>query len=142
MARRRGHGRTIAVVVVAVDAGTGVVVHAWRCADDHPALGARSGPIEADRLEVFEGGEAVEFVAKLVVGHYGEADPTVDAVRWDADGDALDAAGTDPDVLVGIIVAVVGVEVEVDVPSVGVVADVLHVVVDRDRVVVVHHHGL
>jgi len=141
--RRRGrHRRAIAVVVVAVGAGACVDANPRRGTDDHPTLGARSSPVEADRLKVLEGSEAVQLVAHLVVGHDGERNPSVDAVHGDVDGDSLDATGVDLDVLVGVVVAVVGVEVEVNVPSVGVVADVFHVIVDRDRVVVVHHHGL
>ena len=140
--RRGRHRRAIAVVVVAVDAGARVDVNPRRCADDHPTLGARSSPVETDRLKVLEGSEAVQFVAHLVVGHDGEGNSSVDAVHGDVDGDSLDATGVDFDVLVGVVVAVVGVEVEVNVPLVGVVADVFHVIVDRDRVGVVHHHGL
>ena len=58
------------------------------------------------------------------------------------DGDSLDATGAHFHVFLGVVVAVVGVKVDVDVTPIGVVANVLHVVVDRDRVVVIHHHGL
>jgi hypothetical protein len=139
---RRRHRGTEAVVVVAVGAGAVVVANARRHRDDHPALGARPIPVEADGLEVFEGGEAVELVVQLVVGHDGEGAPSVDAAERDVDGDPLDAAGTDLHVFFGVAVAVVRIEVEGDITSIGVVADVLHVVVDRDRAVVIHHHGL
>ena len=142
MTRRRGHGRTIAVVVVAVDARAVVVADARRHRDDNPALAARTVPVEVDGLEVFEGGEAVELVAQLVVGHDGEGVPSVDAVQRDVDLDSLDATGIHSDVFLGVAVAVVRLEVEGDVTPIGVVADILHVVDDRDRVVVVHHHGL
>ena len=136
------HRRTEAVVVVAVGARTVVVADARRHRDDHPALGARTVPEEVDGLEVLEGGEAVELIAQLVVRHDGEDVASVDAVQRDVDGDSLDAAGIHSDVFLGVAVAVVGIEVEGDVTPIGVVADILHVVVDRDRVVVVHHHGL
>ena len=138
----RRHRRAEAVVVVAVDARAVVVADARRHRDDHPALAARTVPVEVDGLEVFEGGEAIELVAQLVVGHDGEGVPSVDAVQRDVDLDSLDATGIYSDVFLGVAVAVVRLEVEGDVTPIGVVADILHVVNDRDRVVVVHHHGL
>lgn len=129
---RRRHRWAIAVIVVAVVAGARVDADPRRGADDHPALVARTTPVEAERLKVLEGGETVQLVVQFVVGHDGERNPPVDAASRDIDGDALDAARTDSDVLVGVVVAVVGVEVEVNVPPVGVVADVFHVIVDRD----------
>ena len=139
---RRRHRRTITVVVEAIGTRTVVVADTRRYCDDHPALGARPIPEEADGLEVFEGGEAVELVANLVVGHDGEGIPSVDAIQRDVDFDSLDSTGIHSDVFLGVAVAVVGVEVEGDVTPISVVADILHVIDDRDRVVVVHHHGL
>ena len=141
MARRR-HRRTITVVVEAIGTRTVVVADTRRYCDDHPALGARPIPKEADGLEVFEGGEAVELVANLVVGHDGEGIPSVDAIQRDVDFDSLDSTGIHSDIFLGVAVAVVRVEVEGDITPISVVADILHVVNDRDRVVVVHHHGL
>ena len=138
----RRHRRAEAVVVVAVDARTVVVADARRHRDDYPALGARTVPVEVEGLEVLEGGEAVELIAQLVVRHDGEDVASVDAVQRDIDGDSLDATGIYPYVFLGVSIAVVRFEVEGDVTPIGVVADILHVVVDRDRVVVVHHHGL
>ena len=139
---RRRHRRTITVVVEAIGTRTVVVADTRRYCDDHPALGARPIPEEADGLEVFEGGEAVELVANLVVGHDGEGIPSVDAIQRDVDFDSLDSTGIHSDVFLGVAIAVVRVEVEGDVTPISVVADILHVVNDRDRVVVVHHHGL
>jgi hypothetical protein len=138
----RRHRRAVAVVVVAVGAGTVVVADARRHRDDHPASSVRTVPVEVYRLEVFEGGEAVKFVVQLVVGHDGEGVSSVDAIQRDVDLDSLDATGIHSDVFLGVAVAVVRVEVEGDITPIGVVADILHVVDDRDRVVVVHHHGL
>lgn len=138
----RRHRRTEAVVVVAVGARTVVVADARRRRDDNPALGARTVPVEVEGLEVLEGGEAVELIAQLVVRHDGEDVASVDAVQRDIDGDSLDATGIYPYVFLGVSIAVVRFEEEGDVTPIGVVADILHVVVDRDRVVVVHHHGL
>ena len=138
----RRHWRAKTVVVVAVGARTVVVVDARRHRNDHPALVARTVPVEVQGLKVFEGGEAVKLVTQFVVGHDSEGVPSVDAVQRDVDGDSLDSSGIHSDVFLGVAVAVVRVEEEGDVTPIGVVADVLHVVIDRDRVVVVHHHGL
>ena len=134
--------RTEAVIVEAEGAGARVVVHQGRHGDDDPAVGARSVPAEGDGLEVFECGETVELIAQLVVRHDGEDRLPVEATERDVDGNSIDAAGIYFDVFLGVAVSVVGVEVEMDVTPIGVVANVLHVVVDRDRAVVVHHHGL
>jgi hypothetical protein len=142
VAGRRRHRRTISIVVVAVGTWTGVVVHARTYFNDHPALVARTIPVEGERLEVFEGGEAVERVAHFVVGHDGEGVALADAVGRDVDGDSLDATGAHLDPLIGVVVAFVGVEVDVNAASVGVVANVFNVVVDGDGVGVVNHHGL
>jgi hypothetical protein len=142
MARRRRHRGTEAVVVVAVAAGAMVVARARADVDDHPRLGTRTMPAETDGFKVLEGGEAVKVVTYFVVRHDGVDDMAVDAVAWNLDCDSLDTTGAHLHVFLGVIVAVVGVEVDVDVTPIGVVADVLHVVVDRDRVGVVHHHGL
>ena len=140
--RRRGHRRAEAVVVEAVAARARVVARHRRHCDDDPRIDARSIPAEADGLEVFEGGEAVELIAQLVVRHHGEDHSSVETTERDVDGDSLDAAGIYLDVFLAVAVSVVGIEEEDDVSPIGVVADVLHVVVDRDRAVVVHHHGL
>ena len=134
--------RTEAVIVVAVGARTRVVVYQRRHGDDNPAVGARPVPAEGDGLEVFEGGEAVELIAQFVVRHDGEDRLRVEATERDVDGNSIDAAGIYFDVFLGVAVTVVGIKVEVDITPIGVVADVLHVVVDRDRAIIVHHHGL
>ena len=108
----RRHRRTVAVIVEAVGAWTVVEGDARRRCDDHPALPARTVPVEADGFEVFEGGEAVELVVQLVVGHDGEGVPSVDAIQGDVDLDSLDSTGVHSDVLLGVAVAVVRVEVE------------------------------
>ena len=126
------HRRTVAVVVVAVAARTVVVARTRSDVDHHPRFGARPVPVEADRLEVLEGGEAVELAAHFVVRHDGERAVHVEAMGRDVNGDSLDATGTNLDILLGIVVAVVGVKVDVDVTPIGVVSNVFHVVVDRD----------
>ena len=139
---RRRHRRTEAVVVVAVGAGTVIVAHTRSHGDDHPRLGTRTMPAEADGLKVLEGGEAVELVAYRVVGHDRVGEVTVDAVGRNLNGDSLDATRTNFHVFLCIAIAVVRIEEDADISPIGVVADILHVVVDRDRVVVIHHHGL
>ncbi len=142
MARRRRHRGTEAVVVVAVAAGAMVIARARTDVDYHPRLGTRTMPAETDRFKVLEGGKAVKFATYFVVRHDCVDDMAVDAMAGNLNGDSLDATGAHFHVFLGVVVAVVGVEVDVDVTPIGVVADVLHVVVDRDRVVVIHHHGL
>jgi hypothetical protein len=139
---RRRHRRTVAIVVVAVDARAVIVARTRRHRDDNPGLSARSVPVEPDGLEVFEGGEAIEVVAEFVVRHDGEGVPSVDTMERDVDGDSLDAARIHSHVFLSVVVSVVRVEIQGDITPIGVVADVLHVVVDRDRAVVIHHHGL
>lgn len=138
----RRHRRTESVVIVAVVARTVVVSRAGTYVNDHPAFVARSFPVEGDGFEVFEGGEAVQLVAHLIVRHDGEGMTLADAVGWDVDGDSLDAAWTYLHPFLGIAVAFVRVEIEANVTPVGVVANILDVIVDCDGVGVVDHHGL
>ena len=126
------HRRTVAIVVVAVAARTVVVARARSDVNHHPRFGASAVPVEADWLEVLEGGEAVELATHFVVRHDGECTVQVDAVGRDVNRDSLDATRTNFDVLLGVVVAVVGVKEDVDVTPIGVVSDILHVVVDRD----------
>ena len=126
------HRRTEPVIVVAVAARTVVVARTRSDVNHHPRFGARPVPVEADRLEVLEGGKAVEIASHFVVRHDGEGTVQVDVVDRDVDGDSLDATWTNLDILFGVIVAVVGIKVDEDVTPIGVVSDILHVVVDRD----------
>ena len=137
-----GRHRRAETVVVAVGARTVVVAQAGGYVDDHPAFVARPVPIEGDGVEVFEGGEAVKLVAQFVVGHDGEGVTSADAVGRDVDGNPLDAAGIYFHPFVGIIVAGIGIEVDVYAAFVGIVANVFNVVVDGDGVGVIDHHGL
>jgi hypothetical protein len=126
------HRRAEAVVVVAVAARTVVVADARRHRDDHPALGARTIPVEANGIEVLEGGEAVEFIAQFVVRHDGEGVPSIDTAERDLQGDSLDASRTHFHVFFVVAITIVRIEVDRDITPIGVVSDVLHVVVDRD----------
>lgn len=91
--RRRWHHRTIAVIVVAVAAGTVVVLRTRTDVDHHPRLVAVAIPAEANWLEVFKSGEAVEIVTHLVVGHRRESPVRIHPIGRDAHRDPLDSAG-------------------------------------------------
>ena len=97
--RRRRQHRTIAVVVVAVFTGTVIVARTRSDVDDHPRLVVITIPAEADRLEVFEGGEAVELIIQFVVGHHRVEHGGVGAVGRDGDRHPSDAACADLHVL-------------------------------------------
>lgn len=126
------HRRAEAIVVVAVAAGTVVVADARRHRNDHPVLGARPIPVEADGVEVFEGSEAVELITQLVVRHDSESVSSVNKAKRDVHRDSLDAARTDFHIFFGVAIAIIRVEEERDITPIGVVSDILHVVVDRD----------
>lgn len=70
MAWRWRHRRTIAIVVEAEVARTAVVADARSHLDHHPRLVAIAVPAKTHWLEVFESGEAVEFVTQFVVWHH------------------------------------------------------------------------
>lgn len=70
MAWRRRHRWTIAVIVEAEVTRTGVVADARSNVDHHPRLVAIAVPAETHWLEVFESGEAIEFVTQFVVWHH------------------------------------------------------------------------
>jgi hypothetical protein len=70
MAWRWRHRWTITVIVEAEFARTGVVADARSHRDHHPRLVAIAVPAETHWLEVFESGEAVEFVTQFVVWHH------------------------------------------------------------------------
>ena len=140
--RRRWHHRAIAVVVVAVVAGTVVVARARTYGDDHPRLVVVAIPAEAHRLEVLESGEAVELVTQFVVRHHRVSPGRIGAVSRDADGDSLDSSGADSHILPSIAIAVVRIEVDVDIASVCVVSNILNIIVDGNRIGVVGQHGL
>ena len=140
--RRRRHHRTVAVVVVAVVTGAGVVTRTRSDMDDHPRLVAIAVPAEAYRLEVFEGGEAVELVIQLVVGHHRVQHRGVRTVGRDAYRDSSDATGADAHVLVGETATIVGIEIDVEVTAIGVVSNILNIIVDGDRIGIVGQHWL
>lgn len=128
----RRHRRAETVVVVAVVTGAVVIAHSRPDMNHHPRLGARSMPTETDRLEVFEGGETVEFATHRVIRHERVGNVTVDGVAWNLNGDSLDATRTHFHIFFGIAGAVVWVKENADVAPISVIANVFHVVVDRD----------
>lgn len=68
--RRRRQDRIVTVIVEAVGVWTIVMARTWRYAVDYPRFSARTVPAEADRLEVFKGGEAIELIVQFVVRHH------------------------------------------------------------------------
>lgn len=98
--------------------------------------------MEAKWLEVFEGGEAVKIVTHFVVRHDSEWTMRNNAMSRNVDSDSLNASRIDSYVFLGIVVAVVGIKVDVYITPIGVVTNVLHVVIKRNGVVVVHHYRL
>ena len=140
--RRRRHHRTIAVVVVAVVARTMVVTRARTDFDDHPRLVAIAVPAEAHWLEVFEGGEAKELVTYLVIWHHRVHPRGIRTVSRDADGDSLNPTRADPYIFLCIVVSIVRIEIDIDITSVGVIPNVLHIIIDSHRIGIIGQHGL
>ena len=140
--RRRRQHRAVAIVVVAVVTGTIVVARAWSHVDDYPRLVAIAIPAEAYRLEVFEGGEAVELTIEFVVGHHGVCPGGVWAVGRNADRNPSDATRAHSHVLRSIAVTVVGIEIDIEIATIGVISNILNIIVNGDRIGVVGQHGL
>lgn len=122
--RRRDH-RAIAVIVVAVIAGTGVSMDSWTDVDNHPWLVVIAIPAESQWLEVLKGGEAVQVVAQLVVRHHRISPRRVRTISGDRNRHSLDPTRADSHVFLGVVITVVGVQVEVDVSFIRVITDIL-----------------
>ena len=140
--RRRRHVGTEAVIVEAVGVRAVIVARTRSDVDDHPGLVAVAVPVEGHRLEVLEHREAVELVAEFVVRHHRIDPRGIRTIGRDGDGHPLDTTRAHADPFLGIVVTVVRIQVDVDVSSVGIIPDVLHIVIDRDRIGVVGQHGL
>ena len=140
--RRRRHRRHETVVVVAVVAGPRIEARTRRQDRHYPSRIARTVPREANRLKVLERGEGVQVIAHLIVRHNRINGGRIQTIGHDVEGDSLDLARADLHISVGIFGAVIGIEVDADISLIGVISNVLHVVVDRDRVVIIHYHGL
>ena len=140
--RRRRHHRTIAVVVVAVVTRTLVVADTGTYPDDHPRFVVTTIPVEAYRLKVLERGEAVKLTVQLVVRHHRVNPVWIHAIGRNAYGDSLDPTGRHPHALPGVVTAIVGIKIDVQVTSVGIISDILNIIVDGDRIGSVGQHGL
>lgn len=140
--RRRRSDRIVAVVVEAVWVGAMVVARTRTDADDHPTLVAITVPAEAHRLEVLEGGEAVQLASQLIVWHYRIDPGGIRTVGWDRHRNPLDSTGADSHVLSTVVAPIIGIKVDVEVASISIVSNVLDIVIDSDRIGVVGQHGL
>jgi hypothetical protein len=140
--RRRWQHRTVSIVVVAVVTGAIVVARTWSNMDDHPRLVAIAIPAEAYRLEVFEGGEAVELTVEFVVRHHSVDPGGIWTISRYADRNPSDTTRTYSHVLRGVAVTVVGIEIYVEITTISVISDILNIIVDGDRIGVVGQHGL
>ena len=141
-AARRWHRRTEAVIVVAVGTWTVVVARARTDLDHYPWLVVVAVPAEAQWLEVFECSEAEELVIQFVIRHHRVCPRRIRTEGRDADGNSLDTAGAHSHPFLGIAIAVIGIEVDIDITFVGVVSNILHIIVEGNRIGVVGQHGL
>ena len=140
--RRRRSDRIVSVIVEAVRVGAMVVANARSDMDDHPRLVAVAVPAEAHGLEVLEGGEAEELVTEFVIWHH-RIDPSgIRTVSGDSDRNSLDSTRADAHVATAVVASVIRIEVEVEVPPISIVSNVLDIIIDSDRIGVVGQHGL
>lgn len=138
----RRHRRTIAVVVEAEVTGTVVDADARSHRNHHPRLVAITVPAETHWLEVLESGEAVKLITQFVVGHHRVGPRRIRTVCRDANGDPLDPTWTNLHPFTGIAVAVIGIEIDAHITSISIVSNILHIIVDRNRIGVIGQHGL
>ena len=139
---RRRHRRAETIVVEAIVTRTTIVAGTRAYVNDHPRFCARSVPVEAERFKVLKDGERVELITQFVVWHDHVSERRIRTIGRNFYCDSLDPARANSNILFGVVVAVVGVKVDVYITPIGVVTNVLHVIIDRDRIVVVHHHRL
>ena len=140
--RRRRHDRIVTVIVEAVRVRAVVVARTRRYAVDHPRFSARTVPAEAHRLEVFKSGEAVELIIQFVVRHHRVNPGGIRTVGRNGDRNPSDTTWAYSHVLRAIAVAVVGIEVDIEITTIGIVSDILNIIVDGDRIGIVGQHGL
>lgn len=139
---RRRSDRIVAVVVEAVRVGAVVVARTRSDVDDHPGLVAVTVPAEADRSEVFEGGEAEKLAVQFVVRHHRIDPGGIRTVGGDRHCDSPDSAGADSHVLSAVVASIIRIEVDEEISSVSIISNVLDIIVHRDRIGVVGQHGL
>ena len=140
--RRRRQDGIVTIIVEAVGVRAIVVTRTRRHAVDYPRLVVRTIPAEADGLKVFEGGEAVEFTVQFVVRHHRVDPGRIGTVGRDGNRNPSDAARAHSHVLPAVAVAIVGIEVNIEISTIGVVSDILNIIVDGDRIGIVGQHGL
>ena len=140
--RRRRHDRIVTVIVEAVGVRAVVVARTRRYAVDHPRFSARSVPAKAHRLEVFKNGEAVEFTVQFVVRHHRVDPGGIRTVGRNGDRNPSDTTRAYSHVFRAIAVAIVGIEVDIEITPISIVSDILNIIVDGDRIGIVGQHGL
>ena len=140
--RRRRHDRIVTVIVEAVGVRTIVVARTRRYTVDHPRFVARSVPAEAHRLKVFKSGEAVKLIVQFVVWHHRVDPGGIRTVGRNGDRNPSDATRAHSHVLRAIAAAIVGIQIDVEIATIGVISDILNIIVDGDRIGVVGQHGL
>ena len=140
--RRRRSDRIVTVIVEAVGVRTIVVARTRRHTVDHPRLVVRTIPAEADRLEVFESGEAVESTVQFVVRHHRIDPGGIRTVGRNGDRNPSDTTRAYSHVFRAVAVAIVGIQVDIEIATIGVISDILNIIVDGDRIGIVGQHGL
>ena len=140
--RRRRHDRIVTVIVEAVGVRAIVVARTRRYAVDYPRFVARAVPAEADGLEVFEGSEAVELIVQFVVWHHRVDPGGIRTVGRNGDRNPSDATRAHSHVLRAVAVAIIGIQVDIEIATIGVISDILNIIVDGDRIGIVGQHGL
>ncbi len=139
---RRRSDRIVTVVVEAVRVRAVVIARTRSDTEDHPRLVAIAVPAEAHRLEVLEGGEAVELASQFIVRHHRIDPGRIRTVGGDRHCDSLDSTGADSHVLSAVVAPIVRIEVDEEVSPISIVSNVLDIIIDSDRIGVVGQHGL
>ena len=140
--RRRGQDRIVTVIVEAVGVWTIVVTRTRRHSVNHPRLVTRSVPAEAHWLEVFEGSEAIELIVQFIVRHHRIHPGGIGTIGRNGNRNPSDATRAHSHVLRAVTVAIVGIEVDIEIATISVVSDILNIIVDGDRIGIVGQHGL
>ena len=140
--RRRGQDRIVTVIVEAVGVWTIVVTRTRRHSVNHPRLVTRSVPAEAHWLEVFESSEAIELIVQFIVRHHRIHPGGIGTIGRNGNRNPSDATRAHSHVLRAVTVAIVGIEVDIEIATISVVSDILNIIVDGDRIGIVGQHGL
>ena len=140
--RRRGQDRIVTVIVEAVGVWTIVVTRTRRHSVNHPRLVTRSVPAEPHWLEVFESSEAIELIVQFIVRHHRIHPGGIGTIGRNGNRNPSDATRAHSHVLRAVTVAIVGIEVDIEIATISVVSDILNIIVDGDRIGIVGQHGL